>query len=178
MAYIATGTAFPDALSAGPAASSVDGPVILVNGGAAEVDSATKTLLTSLKVSDIRIVGGTAAVSEGFENSLKLIAPTTRFEDDDRYGTSVAVNLGAFGKTASGRAFLATGVTFPDALAGAAWAGIVQAPLFVTPTDCVPQGTAIAMGGMGVTQITLLGGPDALGEGAEDVFECMPVAIP
>src|SRR5690606_26064184 len=47
-AYIATGSGFPDALAAGPAAAHFGGPVVLVPGEGSSVDSPTLAMLTDL----------------------------------------------------------------------------------------------------------------------------------
>ncbi len=58
--------------------------------------------------------------------------------------------------------FLANGYTFPDALAGGAFAGRVGAPLYVVPSDCVPHGVLDSIAAENVPWVTLLGGPASL----------------
>ncbi len=169
-AYVVTGANFPDALSAGPAAAVKGGPVVLVNGGASSVDQATKELLKSLGVTSLSIAGGPASVSPGVESSLKSIAPTSRQGGADRFEASVNINRSAI--ATSDRAFLATGLKFPDALAASAWAGSVGAPLYVTPPDCVPQATLDAIKAQGVTHVTLLGGVNTLSPAVEALKPC------
>jgi putative cell wall-binding protein len=170
-AYIATGANFPDALSAGGAAGSKAAPVILVDGSASSVDSSTSSLLkTTLGVTSITIVGGVNSVSDGVKNGLNGIAPTDRLSGADRYSTSQAVNADAY--TSSERVFLATGVNFPDALAGSALAGKLDAPLYVVPGDCVPDAVRTALRPLGADRVTLLGGPNSLGDGVENLASC------
>ncbi|GAA2238615.1 cell wall-binding repeat-containing protein [Herbiconiux moechotypicola] len=172
-AYVATGTNFPDALSAGAAAASAYGPVLLVNGGASSLDSATVATLTSLGVKNIVIAGGPNSVSPGIEASLGSVSGVTSVVRDggtDRYAASAAINTRAF--PTAGRAFLATGLKFPDALAGSAWAGAIGAPLYVVTSECVPQATLAAMSAQGVTHVTLLGGPATLTTSVESLTPC------
>ncbi|MDO9441790.1 MAG: cell wall-binding repeat-containing protein [Beijerinckiaceae bacterium] len=169
-AYVATGTNFPDALSAGPAASSKGGPVVLVSGGAGTIDQPTNKLFSSLAPNTISIAGGNGSVSQGIEISLRAIAPTDRQAGASRYDTSTAINKAAI--KSSDRAFLATGVNFPDALAASAWAGALSAPLYVVPGNCVPQGTLDTMKAQGVNHITLIGGVNSLNKSVEALKPC------
>lgn len=172
-AYLATGSNFPDALSAGPAAAHFDGPVILIPGTASSIDAATTALLTKLKVDKIKIAGGTGAVSAAIEAQAKAIvgaSDVTRNGAIDRYATSVAVNADEFGSASI--VYLATGSGYADALAGSALAGANGAPLFVTHTTCVPAATLSAIRALGATQVVLLGGTGALTAGVERLARC------
>ncbi|QJU52621.1 cell wall-binding repeat-containing protein [Herbiconiux sp. KACC 21604] len=171
-AYLATGANFPDALSAGGAAGSKAQPVVLVDGSAGSLDSATTDALRGLGVSSLTIVGGVNSVSTGVENSAKAITPgkVTRASGADRYATSRMVNAAAY--TSSDRAFLATGANFPDALAGSAWAGAAKAPLWVVPGSCVPAEVRTSLKPLGVVNVTLLGGPNSLAPAVESLTPC------
>lgn len=67
---------------------------------------------------------------------------------------------------------LATGLIFPDALAASAWAGRIQAPLYITQTSCVPQAILDHMTLLGVKQVTLVGGADRLTQAVFDLTPC------
>ncbi|WP_291050013.1 cell wall-binding repeat-containing protein [Herbiconiux sp.] len=157
---VATGANFPDALSAGSAAGAASGPVVLVNGGAGVLDDDTRDLLKRLDPDQIVIAGGPASVSPGVAKALATLAPTVRRGGADRFEASAAINLLAF--PAADRAFLATGLKFPDALAGTAWAGHERAPLYVVTDRCVPQVTLAALKTQGVKKVTLIGGEASL----------------
>ncbi len=175
VAYVATGENFPDALAAGAAAGAVDAPVVLVPGRASSVNSATRSLLTSLGVTTTYIAGGTAVVSSGVQASLEARGGTVqRLAGDDRYETAVAINQQAF--ATADRAFIATGAGFADALAGAAYAGALGQPLYSTPANCVPR-TAHddLMTRLAVDGVTLLGGTSVLGSGVASLAACTTV---
>lgn len=170
-AYIATGTNFPDALSSGSAAGFVDGPVILVNGSASSVSQQTSSLIHDLSVSTIKISGGTASVSAGVQQSLSSNAvDTARLAGADRFETSLAVNRDAY--SASSTAYLASGLNFPDALAGAVLAGKNKSPLFVVPATCVPQNVLDQFDQLGVTKVVILGGTASLGSAVSQLVSC------
>jgi putative cell wall-binding protein len=168
-AYIATGTNFPDALSAGAVAGARNAPVVLVD-GRGTLDAATTKLLTDLGVDGITIVGGPASVNTGLEAQLKKIAPTDRVGGADRYAVSASLNAGAI--PISAQAFLVTGSNFPDALTGSAWAGEVAAPLYVSQPTCVPAAVLGALDQQSVTHVTLIGGPNSLSEDVARLVSC------
>lgn len=170
IAYIATGQNFPDALAAGGAAGLLDAPVILVNGQAGDLDPVTADLLDDLGVTSIRVIGATASVSDGILHDLEGIATTVRLAGANRYDTARAVNADAF--ASSDLAFFATGLNFPDALAGSAWAAKVGAPLFTVQTSCVPSGVLDDIVALGVDNVVLLGGTSSLGAGVANFTAC------
>lgn len=172
--YIATGANFPDALSAGAAGGASDTPVLLVDGGKPTLDGPTQSFLTSRDTNvAVKIAGGPNSVSPGIETYLRSITDDVkRFDGADRYEASLAINHDAFTGTAPTRVFLATGSNFPDALAGAAYAGALPAPLFVVHGDCVPSGILTEIGELGAKKVTLLGGPASLSAGVAALQSC------
>jgi Predicted protease len=164
-AYIATGANFPDALSASAAAAAHGEPLILVNGSESSLDTATSDLLALLGVTHVKIAGGTGAVSAGVEARLDSLLGSQnvlRFAGADRYDTSVLLSRDAFAGSAT--AYLATGASFPDALAGAPLAGKQDAPLITAPTTCVTQEAATELDRLGMSAAHLLGGVGALSQ--------------
>ncbi len=182
--YLATGSNFPDALSASAVAGRLGDPVLLVNGAASSADSATKSLLTSLQLhpnappwqmdGSAIVVGGTVSVSAAYQTSLQGLASLpdgiNRVSGADRYETSRNVVLD--GTQNAGQVYLATGSNFPDALAGAALAGSTGGPLFVINSTCVPTQVLTAIHEYRVTKVTLLGGAAALSESVASLTPC------
>lgn len=172
-AFIATARNFPDALAASAAAGAAGAPVILVNGEASNITASTSKLLNDLKVSKLSIAGGTTAVSAKIETALKWIVGSpnvTRFNGEDRYQTSGAINRASF--TSSASVYLAVGTGYADALAGAALAGKNKAPLYTVQDHCVPSFVLADIASLGAEKVVLLGGPSALGVGVETLTAC------
>ncbi|PRY68890.1 putative cell wall binding repeat protein [Glaciihabitans tibetensis] len=171
-AYLATGTGFADALSAGSAAGSAAAPLILVDGGASRADDDTLDLFSSLGTRTVKIVGGPASITPAFASSVGAVVPgQVRLGGADRFAASVSVNRDAF--TTSDTVYLATGYNFPDALAGAALAGKEKAPLFIVPSDCVPRGVLQSIESMRATKVVLLGGPASLSVRVASLQACV-----
>ncbi|MGX5681857.1 cell wall-binding repeat-containing protein [Schumannella luteola] len=155
--FIATGLNFPDALAAGPAASALGAPVILVNGGASSIDADTLALLDELGTERVFVLGGPTTVSLGIETALRSVPglSVSRLAGADRFQTAVAINTKVFDDASV--AYLATGLGYPDALSASALAGAVGAPLYTVQQTCIPRPTYDAMVAQGVQQIVLLG---------------------
>jgi putative cell wall-binding protein len=143
--FVANGMNFPDALSAGPAAASMVGPILLVppTGGLPLV---VETEIQRLDPISVVILGGTDNVSAQAEAELKALVPEPnavfRTAGTNRYKTSAllsdfvakAVDLGggAWDYTEPDTAIISTGLSFADALAGGAAGGWEYAPLLLT----------------------------------------------
>ena len=170
LVYVATGQNFPDALSAGAPAGAAGAPVVLVDGSASALDAGTAELLDSLGTTEIKVLGGTGSVSAGIFDDLAEIGTAIRIAGDSRYETSRLVNADAF--DSADRVFLATGLNFPDALAGSAWAGSIDAPLYVVPGTCISPDVRDDITSLGATRVTLLGGLPSLSLPVESLTVC------
>lgn len=149
---LATGANFPDALAAGPAASHLQGAVLLTNG--ASLPSATSAYLAA-HAATVYAVGGPAA---------KADSTATAIVGVDRYVTAADLATRFF--AAPTLAGVATGTTFPDALAGSAQLAHADAPLLLaTPTSVPgPTGDYLASVKSGLNAVHLYGGANALSD--------------
>lgn len=68
VAVLASGETFADALGAAPLAAAYDAPILL--SGRDVLPDATRTALAELGVTDVLVMGGTAAISDAVTNSL------------------------------------------------------------------------------------------------------------
>jgi putative cell wall-binding protein len=169
--YIATGADFPDALSAAAAAGAHSSAVLIVPGAASQLDAATMSAIGSLHPAAIRIVGGTAAVTAGIAAQLGgQAASVTRVDGTDRYNTSQAVNRDAF--AAAAHIYVASGIAFPDALAGAVLASRQAGPLYVNPTSCMEPGIIDDLARLNASAVTILGGLSAQTAEVEALHPC------
>lgn len=171
--YIATGNNFPDALAAGSAASKQNAPMLLVNGHSTAVDAATAEVLEGLGTSRIVVVGGPASVTPAFVASLSAVSGVSevvRRSGADRFEAAAGVNRAAF--PAADTVFLATGMNFPDALAGGPLAGAWQAPIYLVQRDCVPWSVLDEIVRLQPREIKVLGGPNSVSDLVMDFTPC------
>ena len=173
-AFIAVGTAFPDALAGAPAAALNDSPLLLVRTDA--VTDATSAELTRLQPQRIYILGGPGVVSDAVAAQLDAYTtgPVHRLWGADRYATAAAVARTFWGRHA---AFVATGQNFPDALAGGAVAGRDGAPVLLVRGSPFPLATGQEILRLGSPRLIMLGGPGAVSTGVEAVLRKL-VATP
>lgn len=177
-AMLATGRTFPDALAASGAAGMVGAPVILVDGVQSTVPARTFDLLHSLGVTTINIAGGPAAVSSAIETQIRNAGfAVTRYGGASRYEVAANINTAFFAGGAETGLF-ATGLNFPDALAGAALAGRLGAPLFITTPSCLPESVRNAADSLGLSNRVFLGGPASIGEGVVMNLGCISAGTP
>lgn len=164
--FIATGANYPDALAAGAAASYYGGAVLLVNGSAATIDTATRTLLDRLDPGFIVIAGGPGVVSAGIESQL-----VSRYQDADspvfrlfgagRYETAAAINT-LFPEADS--VYLANGQGFADALAAGPIAARTGSPLYLALPNCVPSFVLSEVEDLGARNLVVVGGTGVLSD--------------
>jgi putative cell wall-binding protein len=173
-AVLASGTAFPDGLAAGPLAALVHGPVLLTPPDGLPPQVAAE--LQRLKVTEVTVVGGPAAVQDVVLQSITGATGVTpvRIAGPDRYATAAAVVARFPGGTP---AFVASGTTFPDALAGGAAAGAIGAPLLLVPQDAVPDVVVAALSRLAPTELRILGGGAAVSPGVEARLRALAPAV-
>jgi putative cell wall-binding protein len=158
VAYVATGRDFPDALAGSAAGASVGGPVLLVPGDV--VPNAVIAELTRLAPVSIRVLGGPAAVSDQAVATLAGLFPdVVRLAGPDRYATAAAVSAATYGPDVE-RLLVATGVAFPDALAGAALGG----PLSLVSAAPLGASVVAELARLSPTRLVVLGGTGAVSD--------------
>lgn len=160
--YLATGTTFPDALAAGATAGVDRGPVLLAarNG----VPEATRHELARLDPEQIIVVGGRAALSSATARAAGRAgdAELHRVVGGDRFETAANLALGRFGASGVDTAYVATGLEFPDALAGVPAAVDDHAPVLLATRDRLPASTRAALAELDPDRVEVLGGPAAI----------------
>jgi putative cell wall-binding protein len=149
---LATGTNFPDALAAGPAAAHLHGVVLLTAGSV--LPTATSTYL-SAHAGSTYAVGGPA---------VKADPAATPLAGADRFATAATVASTLFASPAM--VGIATGQAFPDALSGGAQLARADAPLLLATKTTVPAPTSgyLTDAGANLHTIHLFGGPAVLAD--------------
>jgi len=157
VAFVATGEDFPDALTGGPAAAALGGPILLTQ--KTKLPSATIGELKRLKPKKIVVVGGTGVVSAAVQDALKsyTTGEVSRLAGADRYSTGGAISKDAF-KPGVPVAYVATGANFPDALAGGAAGAFKDGPVLLVAGATIPKATAAELTRLKPKSIIVLGG--------------------
>ncbi|MGN6245486.1 MAG: cell wall-binding repeat-containing protein [Motilibacteraceae bacterium] len=172
---LASGTGFADALGAGNAMAGVSGTdgagtpvngVVLLTKGSA-VTAEVADFVRAHSDADLYAVGGqaaTAAKSAGLPVSASFVGA-------DRYATAAKVAEYFYGNTNTAQgpliAGLASGVAFPDALAGGLDAAYVGAPMLLTkPTALSPaSSTFLSRYRASIAEVDIYGGTGVVSSG-------------
>jgi putative cell wall-binding protein len=160
VAYVATGTAFADALAGGAAAARDRAPMLLVE--PTRVPAATAAELDRLRPSRLVVLGGPSAVSDATLLQLRThVAQVERRSGSDRWGTAAAISAAAY-PGGSAAPMVASGSGFADALVAAPTAARRGVPLLLVPGRCVPDATRVEIERLRATKLTIVGGTAAV----------------
>lgn len=160
--YVADGTNFPDGLAAGPAAAKSGGPVLLVP-PSGPLPASVTTELTRLHPNKIIVVGGPSSVSDAVKTALQAYSAQTvqRIFGSDRYATAAAISAATFPTPfapGAGVVYVATGMNWPDALAGGPAAAHDGGPLLLVPgTGTLPASVTTELTRIKPNRIVVLG---------------------
>jgi putative cell wall-binding protein len=171
---IASGETFPDGLAASALAGSVRGPVLLTTRDALPPGLAEE--LVRLEASTVYLVGGTRAVSDHVLTLLDSMSGVNvvRIAGEDRYETAalIAQEAATLQEEPSRRAaFIVRGDEFADALTASCFGYSAGIPIVLTRSDALPDTTRAMLQGLGIEDITIVGGTSAVGEAVRDELE-------
>lgn len=153
--YLAAGANFPDALAGAAVAGWGDAPVLLTRD--ASLPAPTRDALQALQPGRVVLLGGTRVITEDVEQELVAMGITVeRVAGDNRYATAALVS-GLLDPSET--VFVANGLGFPDALAGAAAAGTVGAPVLLTRPARLPDVAVDELLRHDPAEVVVLGGP-------------------
>ncbi len=164
--YIASGLDFPDALAGAALAGKNDAPILLVRPD--RIPTATDRALSSLRPKRIVVLGGTGAVNSTVKEQLTTYSTAntadevTRLAGTNRFSTAADVATETGYPTGLDTVYIASGLDFPDALAGAALAGKNDAPILLVRPDRIPTATDRALSSLRPKRIVVLGGTGAV----------------
>ena len=154
---------FPDALAGAPLAHKFNAPILLTN--SKELSKDTEEAIQELGAEHVILLGGSkhALLPTIADRLTDLGITNERISGTNRYQTAQAIaeELGS----KSGKAIVATGDKFPDALAAAPYAARNEIPILLTKPDQLPASTKESLKGVQNTLVT--GGPNAVSEEVE-----------
>ncbi|PYI39621.1 hypothetical protein CVS30_02770 [Arthrobacter psychrolactophilus] len=161
--FLATGTNFPDALSAGPAAGKAASPVLLTASNGLSAAAAQE--LDRLRPASIYVMGGTGAISNAVVNAAKAYSGNVvRISGADRYATATGTSK-LFWPT-SETVYVASGASFADALSGGALAAKTGSPILLTAAGGLVDVTKTELRRLAPSQVVVLGGTGAVSDTA------------
>lgn len=161
---VSSGQNFPDALGAGPMASFLEAPLLLVP-AQGTLPSSVAAELDRLKTQNVIVVGGPAAVSNSMVSQLAKHAPanhTYTVDGANRYDTAAQTSEGFDPPVVSVPVYIASGTTFADALGGGAAASLAGGTMLLTTPTKLPSESAAALKRLKPSKVVVLGGTGAV----------------
>ena len=170
--YLTTGKNFPDALAAAPRAGRDGGAVLIVDGGASALPEPIAQLLGEWAgTTYVQGVGGEASLSAALlrqaagilnpeypENALILPALSGK----DRWAVAAAAD-GDNADSINNTVYIASGLSFPDALTVGPLVGAGGDRLILSRQTCIPAAQHNAFSPVPLTEVVIVGGPATLG---------------
>lgn len=148
---MAFGQNFPDALAIAPFAARNGYPILLTD--TANLPTKTREALAARNAKGSIVVGGEGSVSA---NVFRQLPSPIRIGGKDRY--EVAANIVQTLNLNTNKAFVATGLTFADALTGSVLAAKEDAPILLTGPNSLPDVINNLISEKGIYTFTILGG--------------------
>lgn len=176
---VASGMNWPDALGGSALAGAAGGPLLLTM--PRSLPASTSAEITRLKPKTVYVLGGTASVSASVSAQIAAKGVrVVRLGGRDRYETAAlaASQTAALMKAAKrtlDTVYLATGATFPDALAVSPIASKLGRPVLLTPSSTLAPSTQREISALGVKKVVILGGTGSVGAGVVSALKKMSV---
>ena len=176
VAVIASGLAFPDALSAGPLASALNAPILLTHKDRLSIDTGAE--LTRLGVKKVIILGGTGAVSETVETLMRNRGiKVQRIKGANRYLTALEVANYLKGlKGAPKGAIISSGIGFADALSIGGYAAQNGLPILTVGSSIRPEILAFLKANK-VQEVIIPGGASVVSDEIQKQIEAMGLQV-
>ncbi|WP_022888177.1 PQQ-dependent sugar dehydrogenase [Agromyces italicus] len=164
-AFVAVGTDFADALAGAPAAALRESALLLVSRSA--IPAVTAKELDRLNPQRIYVLGGAGVISASVASQLDAYTngPVTRLGGADRFATAEAITRTFWTKVP--HAYVTSGLSFPDALAGGAVAGTQGVPMLLSGKSHVTLFTGQEVLRLSPRRVVMLGGTGALTASAQ-----------
>lgn len=158
--FVASGERYPDALAVAPVAGRTPGPILLTRSD--HIPGVIETELRRLAPSKIVVVGGESVINTAVEDALFAICSNlVRWAGPDRFATAARISSQAFPSGAR-RVYVASGLTFADALSGGPVAAMRRAPMLLVEKSRIPPVVATELKRLRASTAVLVGGRDAV----------------
>ncbi|WP_006718073.1 cell wall-binding repeat-containing protein [Desulfitobacterium metallireducens] len=171
---LASGTNFPDALSASILSKKYNAPILLVGSTVGESSEAFDYIaLHSTPATKVYIIGGTGVINDSFETEiLKKGNTIERLSGLDLYETNMAVVNNANVKSGT-PVIVASGEGFPDALSVSSFAGSNQYPTLLVGKDFLAEKTKDYILTQKPSTVYIAGGISVVSQSVEDQIKAL-----
>ncbi|MDP4177397.1 MAG: cell wall-binding repeat-containing protein [Bacillota bacterium] len=169
---LATANDFPDSLSISSIAAIKGWPIILTNSEG--LSKSAQDMISEISPSQVYLIGGEGVLKPQIISDVKSLEPNIgdqniiRISGQNRYSTSQQV-MKYFGLSTN-NCVLATGVNFPDGIAGGVLAAKLNAPILLIDNGSANEQKQY-LDSVNITSLTILGGTGAVSSYTEQYFD-------
>lgn len=156
---VAYGLNYSDALSMAPLAADLSIPILLTRTD--EVNEKVEQFIKDKNIPVSYVVGGEGVISNSVMNEFKN---SKRISGANRYETNVEILKYFTSQLNYDKAYVATGMNYPDALAGSALAAKTSSPLILTNNSVIEKSTLEHAKLQMSKEIYALGGSSIVGD--------------
>jgi 5'-nucleotidase / UDP-sugar diphosphatase len=164
---------YADALTGGPLAAALGGPILLTPGDGLHPDTLAE--LQRIDPAEVILLGGSAALSAAVEDALKAAGfSTRRLAGEDRFETGTKIAADLVGAETGGPVFLVEGANanpnrgWPDGVSISAYAAYGGMPVLPVVTGTVPESVQTFLTAYEPSEIIIIGGTAAISQDVED----------
>jgi len=171
---IACGEDFPDGLAGGPLAYKLNAPLLITKKDSLPAAAAKE--IDRLKPQKAYILGGPGVVSD----SVKQMLEDKGISVERIYGVDRAATASEIAKiigAPDGKAVIATGLDFPDALAVSPVAAINNQPIFFVYRSVIPPATLETLNDLKIKHVDVLGGPAVVSDSIVNKLKDMGITV-
>ncbi|MGA9172554.1 MAG: cell wall-binding repeat-containing protein, partial [Thermoactinomyces sp.] len=171
---LARGDLYTDALSGGPLAAKNNSPILLTSTNS--LPTSVQLEIQSRKPNKVIILGGTGSVSTNVETQLHNLGITNieRIAGPNRFAVASSVADKVVTGETQTKAFIASGLTFPDALSASGIAGQNGMPILQVLTDSIPAETkAFISAHPEINEYIIVGGTGTVSDNVKAQLEQM-----
>ncbi|MBQ3692614.1 MAG: cell wall-binding repeat-containing protein, partial [Clostridia bacterium] len=170
-AFVAYGYNYPDALAVSSAAAISGTPILFAKADGSFTES-TANYISGHRIRNATILGGTGAVGAEAEYNLARLgaANVERVFGASRYDTAFAIVRKYANLFTGNDIVLATGASFPDALAGGAFAAKIKAPVILVHPKQIADGALEYIAAKDPETVYVLGGTGAVADSTAAKF--------
>ncbi|NYF11169.1 hypothetical protein HDC94_002325 [Leifsonia sp. AK011] len=177
---LTTGQNFPDALAAAPRAGRDGGAVLIVDGGASAAPAPIRDLLANWTGETVvQAVGNESSVSPDvlwdaasvLNSDYPWLAISPSLAGKDRWATAAALDADNSG-TINNTVYIASGLSFPDALTVGPLVGSGGDRLVLARQNCIPEAQFYTFDRNALHEVVVIGGTGTLGPEVSALTKC------
>ena len=175
--FLATGSKFPDAITAGSVGALANAPILLT--AKDSIPAPTNSALNRIGPSRVVILGGTSVIAASVEDGLaSRFDEVVRIGGADRFETAAALSQWYFATAEEvDTVYVANGTSYVDSMVAGPAATRDGSPVLLTDADALPDATAGEITRLAPRNVIIVGSVSAVGSVVESAIEDLGATV-